>query len=174
MLTAFCQVFNMKGLFARLPHPRGFVSLPQHHDSSRRWERDQKRIAGTAAMGGDVERRRFRRAAVAVDVAIRPQEAGAARESAVTGAVKDISLAGVYCYAPSPCPLKPGAAVVCEVTVPVEHTRQFPFSRILSRGWVVRVEPVPTGRREHDLPPGDARVGIAVAFTPDVKAFGTV
>ena len=117
------------------------------------------------------ERRRFRRAEVAVDVAIRPQDAATA---VVTGAVKDISLAGVYCYAPSPCPLKPGAPVTCEVTVPAEQTRQFPFSRILSKGWIVRVEPIPTGRREGERPSDDARVGVAVAFTPDVKAFGTV
>ena len=172
MLTAFQGVFTMMTFAARrLGNRHGFVGFPQDSaGGSRRRERDHRGHAGPPAMG--VERRRFRRAAVAVDVAIRPQGGGDA--ATVTGTVKDISLAGVYCYAPSPCPLQAGASVVCEVQVPPEQTRQFPFSRILSKGWIVRVEPIPTGRREHDAPAGDARVGVAVAFTPDVKAFGTV
>ncbi len=121
-----------------------------------------------------VERRRFRRASVAVDVAIRPQDGGEAPEAVITGAVKDISLAGVYCYTKIPCTLKPGDGVICSVSVPPEQARGFPFSRLLSKGWVVRVEPVQAGRRAGEEQSTESLCGLAVAFAPDVTALGTI
>ena len=122
-----------------------------------------------------MERRRFRRAALDVPISIRPlgQEESA---GPVMGQVKDVSLAGVYCYTKTPCRLQPGERVVCSISISQEQTRQFPFSRLLGKGWVVRLEPVPVGRREGEHPPEDEEtvLGLAVAFTPDVAALGTI
>jgi len=128
-------------------------------------------VMDSAATQTGMERRRFRRADLDMSVAIRPDPS--ASEPPITGRVKNVSLAGVYAYVKSPFSLKPGTSVFCEVAVPSEQTRIFPFTRILSKGWIVRVDQIPSGRREHD-PHGEKRAGVAVAFTKDVKAFGTV
>jgi len=119
-------------------------------------------------MRSGVERRQFRRAEVDVPVAIRFDSGSA------TGQVKNVSLAGVYCYTNSPCALKPGESVTCAIAIPPEQTRAFPFTRIAGKGWVVRVEPVPAGRRAGENPSDEDLIGLAVAFTPDVTALGAV
>ena len=120
-----------------------------------------------------MERRRFRRAELDVPVSIRSMEQEQSA-SPVVGQVKDVSLAGVYCYLKDPLPFKPGELVVCSIAIPPEQTRLFPFSRILGKGWIVRAEPVPLGRREGERPPEEELIGVAVAFTPEVSALGTL
>ncbi len=158
----------------RLKKPGKVVTMEQFGTSptyppAGQW--DEVIMSGTVTQTG-MERRRFRRAELDMAVAIRSD--APASQSPITGRVKDVSLAGVYAYVKSPCSLKPGVSVFCEVSVPPEQTRIFPFTRIMSKGWVVRVEPAPVGRRGGELPPGEKRLGVAVAFTRDVKAFGTV
>jgi len=121
-----------------------------------------------------VERRRFRRADIGVPIAISPLgQAGQAAEP-ITGEVRDVSLAGVYCSVKSPCPLKAGDAVVYSVAVPADDTRIFPFRRLAGRGWVARLEPIPTGRREGEASQAEPEVGLAIAFTPNVTAFASI
>lgn len=126
-----------------------------------------------------MERRQFRRAEIDVPVAIRPANADGSQpsppsETVVTGQAKNVSLAGVYCYAKSPCPLKAGERVTCSVAIPPEQARLFPFTRLVGQGWVVRVDPIPMGRRAGENPSEEDLLGLAVAFTPDVTALGTV
>ena len=126
-------------------------------------------------MRSGVERRQFRRAEVDVPVAIRPVSPDEQpANSLITGQVKNVSLAGVYCYAKAPCPLKTGERVACSIVIPPEQTRAFPFARLVGDGWVVRVEPVPAGRRAGENPTDEQVLGLAVAFTPDVTALGTI
>ncbi len=119
------------------------------------------------------ERRRFRRAELDVPVVIRPVERGETAGTLI-GQVKNVSLAGVYCYMAAPCPLKVGEQVVCTISVPPEQARQFPFTRLLGKGWVARLEPIMKGRRTGESPSEDQLLGLAIAFTPDVTALGTI
>jgi hypothetical protein len=120
------------------------------------------------------ERRQFRRAELDVPVAIRVLDAEGAAETAITGQVKNVSLVGIYCYVKDPSTLKAGQQVICSLSVPPEQTRLFPFSSVHGRGWVVRAEPVPMGRRAGESPTSEQLLGLAVAFAPDVTALGTI
>ena len=125
-------------------------------------------------MKSEVERRQFRRAEIDVPVAIRQMSAEPSSPATITGQVKNLSLSGVYCYTTSPCALKPGESVSCTVAIPPEQARLFPFTRIAGRGWVVRMDPILSGRRAGENPTTDMLIGLAVAFTPDVTALGTI
>lgn len=122
-------------------------------------------------MKAAVERRRFRRVSLDVPVAIRSLD-HSEPPTETTAQVRDISLAGVYCVAKSPCPLQPGESVVCSVSVPPADARAFPFSRVMGKGWVVRVQPLLAGRREGDTTDEESVLGVAVAFTRNVTALG--
>lgn len=129
---------------------------------------------GAPAMSASVERRRFRRAELDVPVAIRTGASQAAAADPIIGRVKDVSLAGVYCHVKAPCALAQGDSVVCSVVIPSEQVRWFPFSRIAGKGSIVRLEPIPKGRRARDNQTEEATVGVAIAFAPDVTALGTI
>lgn len=121
------------------------------------------------------ERRQFRRAELDVTIAIRPiEEEEGASSTVIEGRVKNVSLAGVLCFVPTPCPLKTGQAVICSVTIPLEQARLFPFTRLNGKGWIVRIAPVAPGRRSGDLTQGEQFLSVAVAFAPDVTALGTI
>ena len=120
------------------------------------------------------ERRRFRRADLDVTVALRPVgEKGPVGES-VIGQLKDVSLAGLYCYANTPCSLQMRQEVVYALTVPMEQARFFPFTRLGGKGWVVRLEPITSGRRAGETPSAEQLVGVAIAFAPDVTALASI
>lgn len=125
-------------------------------------------------MRSGVERRQFRRAEIDVPVSIRASASEEPSPPTITGQVKNLSLSGVYCYTASPCSLKPGESVTCAVAIPPEQARAFPFTRIAGKGWVVRVDPIPAGRRAGENPTDEDLIGLAVAFTPDVTALGTI
>jgi len=120
------------------------------------------------------DRRHFRRTELNITVTIRPVERNASQETTVAGQVKNVSLAGVYCYVKPPCPLKAGDQVMYSISVPREHVRSFPFTRLFGKGWVVRLEPIRIGRRAGESHEGEERLGLAVAFAPDITALGTV
>ena len=120
-----------------------------------------------------MERRRFRRAELDVPVMIRSVEEGGSGAE-VTGQVKDVSLAGVYCHIKAPSPLKPGEQVTCSVAIPPEQVRWFPFTRLTGRAWIVRIQSIQGGRREGEAPSGEQLLGVAIAFTPDVTALGSI
>jgi len=123
-----------------------------------------------------MERRQFRRAEVDVPVAIRPLEQDGSPQTGavITCQVKNISLGGVFCYTQDPCPLKVGEQVACSITIPPEQARLFPFTRVLGKGRVVRLEPIPVGRRAGETPAEEPLLGVAVAFALDVTALGTI
>ena len=127
-------------------------------------------------MRPSVERRRFRRAELDVAVDIRPAGQRDPTISAISGQVKDVSLAGVYCFVSAPCQLKAGDEVNCSISIPEEQSRVFPFSRVLGRGCVVRVDPNPAPAREASgesrIGEGEPLVGLALSFAPDVMALG--
>lgn len=123
-----------------------------------------------------MERRHYRRAELDVPVAIHPlKEGGTAQtERAITGQIKNLSLAGLYCYTKAPCPLKAGEQVACAIAIPREQARFFPFTRLTGKGWVVRTESVPMGRRAGESQSEEELMSVAVAFTQDVTALGAV
>ena len=119
-------------------------------------------------MASVVEQRSHRRAEVEGRVELRGLEAGS---KPLVGRADNASLAGVYAKVPAPFPWQPGALVSCTVNFPPEATRLFPFSRLAGRGRVVRVFEQ-QGKRSADTKEGE--VGVAIAFTSDVTALGTI
>ncbi len=92
----------------------------------------------------------------------------------ITGIAKNVSLAGVYCLVDAPCPLQAEDSITCFVTIPPEQARVFPFTRLVGRAWVIRQDPVAESRRAGDLQGEKPKVGLAIAFAPDVTALGTI
>jgi hypothetical protein len=119
------------------------------------------------------ERRRFRRADLELPVTVRPLNDQNVPGEPVICQLREVSLAGLYCSVKAPSPFKLNDHVVCSVSVPRERTRVFPFTRLHSKGWVVRVEPVPAGRRAGESSSGEQMVGLAVAFASDATALAT-
>lgn len=115
-----------------------------------------------------VERRRHRRIDLAVKVVIRAIE-GASIGAPVIGYAKDVGLAGVFVIVPGPASLKPGAPISYSVEVPAERQRQFPFTRLMGKGWVVRL-----AEQQSDAVSGISGTGIAIAFADDVTALSAV
>lgn len=125
-------------------------------------------------MAVGTERRRFRRADLEVPVEIRKADQKGAEINTVRGTVRDVSLAGFYCFIENPSDLKLGDLVDCSVSVTEEQVR-FPFSRVLGRGWVTRLEPnLPGEQADEQSSSKKSVVGLAVAFAPDVTALGTM
>ena len=122
-----------------------------------------------------VERRRFRRAELDVPVTIRPIGPPEEPEpEPLIGEAKNVSLAGVLCHVQAPCALTPGQSVMCTVEIPEELVKRFPFARLTGRGSVVRLEPVPAGRRAEDNRSEKQLIGLAIAFASDVTALGAM
>lgn len=116
-----------------------------------------------------VEHRRDRRIDLsAVTVSIRNLESKSPAEHAISGQVKDVSLTGLLASIPAAFSLRPGTSVSCEVTVPRESRKQFPFARIIGEGWVVRVQ------QPQDANEGESSVEVAVAFAGTATALGAI
>ncbi len=115
-----------------------------------------------------VERRRHRRVDLPVKVVFRLIE-GASVGAPFTSFAKDVGLAGVFVIVPGSANLKPGAAVSYSVEVPPERQRQFPFTRLMGKGWIVRL-----AEKETDAEGGILGTGVAIAFADDVTALSTV
>ncbi len=115
-----------------------------------------------------VDRRRERRIGLAaVTVAIRNLDQKSASKSPITGRAHDVSLTGVLANVPAPFSLRPGTPVSCEITVPRESRKQFPFTRIVGEGWIVRVH-------QHESKDAGASADVAIAFTGTATALGTI
>ena len=125
-------------------------------------------------MKAAIERRRFRRADLDVEVLIRPVKQPQEDRSVIHGQVKNISLAGLLCFVNAPCSLTPGESVTCCITIPPDQSRWFPFTRLAGKGTVIRLDPVAQGRRAGEQPDGEPFLGLAVAFCPDVTALGSI
>ena len=110
-----------------------------------------------------IERRRHRRVELPVTVSFRAVEQPSAAVP-IVGHAKDVGLAGVYVVVPGSVPLSAGSAVFYTVEIPAEQQRDFPFSRLMGKGWVVRVQP------DQLMEEGQSGVGVAIAFTDDATA----
>ena len=121
-----------------------------------------------------VERRRFRRADLDVSVAIRPVGEKGPVGEAVVGQLKNVSLAGIYCYVNAPCSLQVRQEVACSLAVPLEQVRFFPFTRLGGKGWIVRLDPITAGRRAGESRSEEQLIGVAIAFAPDVTALASI
>jgi len=147
--------------------------LKNCYDNTRSGDEFWGEEQGATHMPTTLERRRSRRAAL-VDIPVTIRAIHNA-EKVSAGHVKDISLSGLYCYVKAPCALTPGEAVTCSLSIPPEQTRAFPFARVLGKGWILRIEPVTTGRREGEVRPGaEPVVGVAVTFAQDVTALASI
>ena len=132
-----------------------------------------------------LEKRQHRRADVEGRVELRSFGVSSGQSATpVVGRADNVSLAGVYVRVPSPFPWLAGTAVSCAVNIPQDATKQFPFARLVATGRIVRVFPPksPSGKssassssREEGKDAGStADVGVAIAFTSDVTALGTI
>ncbi len=116
------------------------------------------------------ERRRFRRAELDVPVTLRPLLDGNEPGAPITGRLRDVSLAGLRCDIDASHAVKINDRLVCSLSIPRDYTRIFPFTRVHSKGWVLRVEPPAQGRSGAA---GTEPVGLAIAFSPDTTALAT-
>ena len=119
-----------------------------------------------------LERRQFRRAELNVPVTIRSLTPEGSASEPIIGQVKDVSLAGMYCTVIKPAPVASGDTIACSVSIPSDHATLFPFTRIAGKGRILRVD----GRHRHaGAAAGDQeRVGLAVAFAPDITALTAI
>lgn len=115
-----------------------------------------------------LERRQFRRAELDLPVTIRPLTPEGSASESIVGQAKDVSLAGMYCYVTKPAPVASGDTILCSLSIPADHAKLFPFTRIAGKGRVLRVD----GRPRHgtDASGNSERAGVAVAFAADVTA----
>ena len=115
---------------------------------------------------GSVELRRGRRINLQASVLLKPAAAGAAApfDERLVG---NISLAGVYFEIEGANPYAVNDVIITSVAIPESQRRDFPFTRLVGRGCVVRVD---------ELPPqsGRKRFGVALQFGADVTALTTV
>lgn len=125
-----------------------------------------------------IERRRFRRADLdEVRVQIRPYTDGSAEpvlSQPITGQLKNVSLAGFFCYVKQPCELQTGQLIAASIELGPEQRRLFPFSGLFGKGWVIRQDTIARGRRAGELHNDEHLIGLAVAFAPDVAALGMI
>ena len=112
--------------------------------------------------GSTIERRHHRRVELPVQVSF--QLRGAENTPKIAGSAKNVGLAGAYLTVPAPFSLAAGTPIMYSVEVAQEHQRQFPFSRLLGTGWVVRVDPQS----------GGGEVGVALAFSGSSTILSTV
>ena len=115
-----------------------------------------------------VERRRGRRANLKASLLIRrfgTSGLGPAKEELA----ENISLAGVYFETEESSAYVAHDVVMTSVSIPDQHTRQFPFTRVAGRGRVVRVHELPV-----EDPSGRKRFGIALEFGDDVTALTAI
>ena len=110
------------------------------------------------------ERRRYRRIPLPVQVLAKRAQPGEPGESDrfQSGLVQDVSLAGVYFTTPAWKRIEPQEMLTVSISVPREQSRDFPFSRLVGRGRVVRVQPV------EGETPNTAQLGIALEFADDL------
>jgi c-di-GMP-binding flagellar brake protein YcgR len=137
-----------------------------------------------------IDRRQQRRADLRAQVVIRNLEDAQADQQPFIGRVRNVSLSGVYAFVPAAFSVPPGSSVAISVSIPQESTRQFPFVRLLGKGWVVRIDKpdAKSSRRRtesqvretahnplnlQDILGGD-EVGVAIAFSRNVTALGAV
>jgi hypothetical protein len=115
---------------------------------------------------GGVERRRGRRVNVEAPVLVRRID-GAASRPFQEHKARNIGLTGVYFEAESENnhSFAVNDVVTASVSVPEGQRRDFPFTRVIGRGRVVRVTEVPTQGQNHRT-----RIGIALEFGNDVTA----
>ncbi len=137
-----------------------------------------------------LERRQQRRAELRAQVVIRGLAEAEPNQQPVIGKVRNVSLSGVYAFVPATFSAPPGSPVAVSVSIPQESTRQFPFVRLLGKGWVVRIDK-PDNRSHRRQTQAQAReaahnplnlqeilggeeVGVAIAFSRNVTALGAV
>ena len=84
-----------------------------------------------------IERRQHRRADLKVPVEIRTLDVKGTPSQAplITGRTHNVSLAGISAIVPASASLGLGTLVSCSVNVPPSAAKQFPFTRLLGKGW---------------------------------------
>ncbi len=111
------------------------------------------------------ERRKHRRARLDLEAVIRPLRGDTLGQPIVCD-IRDVSLAGIYGLVKEPVPFQLNDEVLCMVSVPRDLTRMFPFNRLHSKGWIVRIEStgIPMSDRSEV---GGSWLGVAVTFAPN-------
>ena len=107
------------------------------------------------------ERRRYRRVPLEVQVLAKRTAPGEPSRFQ-PGVTQDVSLSGVYFTTPAWQQVQPQEVLTVSISVPREQSRDFPFSRLVGRGRVVRVQPVDGETAD------EQQLGIALEFGDDL------
>lgn len=115
-----------------------------------------------------VDWRQHRRAKLEASIEIRSLDSGVP-SSPIVARTKSVSLAGCYVVMNRPVSFSIGSTLSCQIVIPREATRNFPFTRIAGKGRVVRIDdPVESSGQEGSM------VGIGIAFSRDTTSLGTI
>ena len=106
-----------------------------------------------------VNRRRSPRVRLGVPVRLSYGAGSGGAVPAGTGESADVGLGGVYLTTEEQGPFVPGELLTISIMIPWELRGLFPFSRILGRSRIVRVERAATSQSQ--------RTGLALAFCDD-------
>jgi len=112
-----------------------------------------------------LERRQSRRVDLEVPIDVREIGAQGQRAEPITGRARNVSLAGCYALIPASAQRAVGTPVSCTITIPQELTQQFPFVRLVGKGWIVRV--TPAKRATSDRPGAEEQAGVT-GSSPEV------
>lgn len=116
------------------------------------------------------ERRRHERLDIALPIEVRRRGKEMAGEMIFeTATTVNLSFGGVYFKTHFRKPIDTGEHVSVAISVPREKFRFFPFSRLVGRARVVRIEELP-GNALDPL----AKQGIALAFSSDLISLAAV
>ena len=115
---------------------------------------------------GGTERRRARRIDLEASLFLR-QDSGADGDSVQQRLAKNVGLSGVYFETDNPYALN--EVMVASLSVPESERRQFPFTRLMGRGRVVRVQELSQADRD-----GRKRFGVALEFGADLTALTAI
>ena len=107
------------------------------------------------------ERRRYRRIPLPVQVLAKRAQPGEPGEFQA-GTAKDVSIAGVYFTTSAWTQVDPQEVMTVSISVPREQSRDFPFSRLVGRGRVVRVQPIKGETSD------SSQLGVALEFGDDL------
>lgn len=110
-----------------------------------------------------LERRRHRRVDVPVEVSFRLTGENKENQN-WAGEATDVGLAGVLVKVKGPVELAAGTPITYSAEVPLSQQRQFPFTRLLGTGWIVRTSPMDS----------EGKTGVAIAFTSDTTALSSI
>ena len=118
---------------------------------------------------GSAERRRGRRVILQAPLLVRRIGASGPEPFEKAQVTQNLGLAGVYFEMDDEQMLTVNEFVITSVAIPEPRRREFPFTRLVGQGRVVRIQELP-----QQEPGGGKRFGVALEFGDDMTALSAL